>query len=113
MSTVPLSNHVTEAANQAGHPTVTIRSHGTPEMTSIDLSDGRSLGLIQSATWSVSLTDYARATIETILPPADLKVLLRDTTILVRPAPGYNPFRYTWDWVCAWAYNLFTKPDHR
>jgi hypothetical protein len=108
MST-PLTNHVTQAATDNGQPYITITSNGTPELTKIALSDGRDLGLIQSATWTLSIGEYASCHIETIASPAELKVWLKDTSISVRPAPGYNPFRYLWDWTCAWCYNLFTR----
>ncbi len=111
----PTSNRLTETVTKQDPNTATIRieSNGTPEMTRIRLSDGRSLGLIQRASWSMEVGDYARLTVETLAAPADLSVLLKDATIIVRPASGYGPFQYLWDWVCAWTYNLFTSPTRK
>lgn len=106
----PLVNEVTEGSVRNGCPYITITSHGQPNLTKAQLSDGRSLGLVQSIDWHIDLGTFASCSIETIASPAELKVWLQDTTINVRPAPGYGPFRYLWDWSCAWIYNLFTRP---
>lgn len=111
--TPPISNRLTENVAATGQPCVRIESNGTSEMTRIRLSDGRSLGLIQRADWSMEVGSYGRLTIETLAAPADLTALLKDTTILVRPSPGYGPFRYLWDWICAWTYNAFTSPARK
>lgn len=121
--TPPTSNRLIDnATNATGQPSVRIESNGTPEMTRIRLSDNRSLGLVQKASWSMEVGEYARLTVETIAAPADLTALLRDTTIVVRPAPGYGPFRYLadwavakarhgWLWLSTWLYRTFTRPD--
>ncbi len=110
MSRPSLTNHVMDAATANGQPFISLTSNGTPAMTEIRLSDGRSLGLVQSATWSLDVTSYASCCVETMASPAELKAFLKDTTLRVRPAAGYNPLRYLWDWSCAWVYNAFTRP---
>lgn len=107
----PTSNHVTDAVKELGDAYIVLTSNGTPQMSKVVLSSGQSLGLVQSLTWTLSLGDYARCHIETIAAPAELKVMLRDTTFSVQPKAGYNPFQYLWDWTCAWVYNLFTRPS--
>ena len=107
----PLTNHVTDAATKNGQPFIRIISDGTPQMSAIELSDHRSLGLVQGMVWTISIGDYARCHIETIASPAELVVLLADTSIDVRPAPGYNPFQYLWNWSCAWVYRMFTRSN--
>lgn len=108
-SSEPLKNFATEAAEKNGSSVITITSQGTPEMSKIVLSDGRNLGLVQKIEWEIGLGDFSHAKITTLLTPAELKVMLRDTEFRVRPDERYGPFRYLWDWVCAWCYNWATR----
>lgn len=109
---IPLSNHATDAAaNQLGTPSLVIRSDGTPSNTHIALTDGTKLGLIQSVTWGLTLQGYSTAIIETLATPSDLKVLAKHTTVMVRPAPGYHPFRYLWDWYAAKVGRWLNEPS--
>lgn len=101
MLEIPFSNNVTQGAEKVGTPSLIIRSDGTPSNTSISLTNGTKLGLIQSAVWALSLTGYATCVIETIATPGEFKALAKDVTVNVRPAPGYHPFQYLWDWYSA------------
>ena len=96
-----LSNDITRAADELSTPSITIRSDGTPVNTLIKMTNGQSLGLVQSISWNVSLGDVASCTITSVATPAEVKVLARNTTMLIRPAAGYHPFRYLWDWYVA------------
>jgi hypothetical protein len=99
--TTPLSNNATEAADKLDTPAVLIRSDGTPTGTSVELTTGVKLGLVQKVIWGLDLKDYATCIIETIATPGEFKVLQRDTEVRVTPAPGYHPLRYLWDWYTA------------
>ena len=93
-------NHVTEAVTKMDKEFISIVATGgaRPYETQLVMSNGKNLGCVQSATWSLSVGDYARLNIETIAAPAELKAFLRDTTLHVRPAATYHPLRYLWDY---------------
>ena len=98
MSTPTISNRFTDATAKNGNQFVSVLSDGTAAGTTIVTSTGRNLGLVQSAKWELSVEGEARLTIETLFSPAELKTTLKDTILLVRPAPQYHPFRYLYDW---------------
>lgn len=112
MSTIslpPLSNHVTAAATENGTPSVVLRSDGTPAGTTVKLTNGIGLGLVQSVSWDLSVTGYATCVITTLVTPAEFKALARDTEVLIRAAPGYHPLRYLWDWYATKAWLWWTR----
>lgn len=99
LSEPPLSNHATDATVARAKDYLIIASDGTARGSVVRRSDGKPLGLVQSVEWRVGLDDaMAQATIVTSATPATLRALVEDTTLLVRPAPGYHPLRYLWDW---------------
>lgn len=100
-SILPLSNDLTRAADELSTPSVVIRSDGTPVGTTVKMTTGQSLGLVQSISWNVTVGQIASCVITSVATPAEVKALARDTTVLVRPAAGYHPFRYLWDWYVA------------
>ena len=98
MIDIPLSNNVTQGASYANTPSVVIRSDGTPINTSVILTNGTKLGLVQGILWNLRIDGYSTCVIETVASPGEFKALARDTTITVCPTPGYHPWRYLWDW---------------
>jgi len=97
----PLSNNATEAADKINTPSVLVRSDGTPVGTSVELSNGVKLGLVQDIVWGLGLDSYARCVITTIATPIEFKTLQSNTDVRIIPAIGYHPFRYLWDWYAA------------
>lgn len=85
-------------ATEGSDAYVTITSNGTPQMTSVVVSTGQKLGLVQGVQWRMDIDGLAYLTVDTIATPAEVKALLKDTTLEVRPKPGYHPIRYLWDW---------------
>lgn len=95
---IPLSNDLTEAADKLDTPSLVIKSNGLPHATYIALTDGTKLGLIQSVNWGMDVQGRSFCTVTTCAAPAELRVLAKDVRLYVRPAAGYHPFRYLWDW---------------
>jgi hypothetical protein len=113
-SDIPLSNEVTAAAAALETPSLVVRSSGYPNNTVISLTNGTKLGLVQDIQWSMNVHGLAQAVVTTTATPAEFKALARDVTIQVRPAIGYHPFTYLWDWYAtkarlAWE-RLMDKP---
>jgi len=108
-SDVPLSNDVTDAAAAYGTPSLVVRSDGSPIRTTIELTDGTKLGLVQNIAWSMDINGYATATVVTKATPAEFKVLARDARYEVVPALGYHPLCYLWDYYATKAYLWWTK----
>lgn len=106
---IPLSNHVTDAADKLETPSLVIRSDGTPIGTNVALTDGTKLGIVQSVEWALTVQGYATCTVTTMATPAQLKTLGRDTTIALRPAADYHPVRYLWDWYTTKVWRWFKQ----
>lgn len=89
MSSSPIpTNDITTALVDNGQKYIFVQStaDGRPYSTQVMLSDGTSLGAIQSVCWKLSVDDVgARCTVETIATPADLRALMENTTVSVKP----------------------------
>lgn len=71
---------------------------GKPQDTIVQLSNGKSLGRVQSVSWSISVGQVSKCHIETILDSSELSVLLSDTKVFIRPAYNYHPLKYLFDY---------------
>lgn len=67
---------------------------GRPGDASVRLSTGHDLGGVQAVTYSLRVGELARCTIETVLTPAELTVLLRDVEVRVKL--WESPLRSLW-----------------
>lgn len=113
MSSTPTSNYVMDAAAQATEGTnvyVSLTSDGTANVTTVNVSSGLSLGLVQGVVWKLNTeSGLAHLLVDTVAAPADVKALLKDTLVEVRPKPGYHPFRYLWDWYATKVWLWFNR----
>ncbi len=98
---IPLSNDAVKGSAQLGTPSIVVRSDGTPTGTFVELTNGVSLGLVQNIQWELDISGYAQCVVTSVATPGEMKALLKDTTVCVRPAKGYHPWRYLWDWYIA------------
>jgi hypothetical protein len=108
------TNDVTSAVKANGQSYIFIQStaDGRPYSTQVHLSDGTSLGAVQSVTWSLSIGDVgSRCVVETIATPADLVALMEHTTVKVRPwgHPVVWVATYYWAKLRRVARNLFKR----
>jgi hypothetical protein len=101
------TNYVTDATTRLGNDYLSIVSNGVASGSKVNLSDGSALGIVQRVEWSLDVGGVAKAVVTTFASPGDLRALVSDTTLLVRPAPGYHPLRYLWDWYAAKLAPLF------
>ena len=108
MPEIALTNNATQGADKIGTPSVVIHSDGIPSNTRVELTDGTKLGLVQGVLWNLRLDDYATCIIETIATPGEFQAFAKHTTVLVRPAPGYHPWRYLWDWYTSKFHRWFS-----
>ena len=60
-----------------------IKSDGTCGGTLVKLSNGTDLGHVQKLTWSLEVGGQAKATIETIMTPAEINVIANESDITV------------------------------
>ncbi len=103
----PPSNDVTRAVAANGQQYIFVQStaDGRPYSTQIHLSDGTSLGAVQAVTWSLKVGDIgARCVVETIATPADLRALMDNTTMCVKPwgSPARWLVTYYWARIRRW-----------
>lgn len=105
MSTIPNqpspTNYVTDVVTKQGKDYLSVASNGTATGTTINLSDGHQLGIVQSVEWSIETGGISKCKVTVLASPGNLQTSLKDTTILVRPAEGYSPIRYLIDWYGA------------
>lgn len=95
------TNDITRAveANGQGYIRIESTADGRPYSTQVHLSNGTTLGAVQSVTWSLSIGDVgARCVVETIATPADLVALMENTTVRVRPWGGPLKWLAVWYW---------------
>lgn len=97
----PPRNHITDAIKANGNDYVSITSDasGRPAGTKVTLSNGVMLGAVQSVTWTARLGEMTRCTIETVATPADLKAMMENTTVHVRP--WGHPIIWVWTYYAA------------
>jgi hypothetical protein len=98
---IPLSNDAVKGSAQLGTPSIVVRSDGTPTGTFVELTNGVSLGLVQNIQWELDISGYAQCVVTSMATPAEIKALMRDTTVRVQPMVDVHPWRYLWDWYVA------------
>lgn len=113
MSSTPIpTNDVTDALTANGQKYLFIEStaDGRPYSTHVRLSDGTSLGAVQGVTWKLNVSDVgAHCIVETLASPADLRALMENTTVSVKP--WGSPIKWLWTYytvrITQWYKNTF------
>lgn len=73
---------------------INTQGSGRPGDTQIRLSNGHSLGHVQAVSWGIRVGETSRCVVETVLDPAELKILLADTVLKIEL--GRNPLSFIW-----------------